>query len=543
MLLPDGVVTRVQNRGERRRIEKDIRRGAHIPYTTLELSVARALPAERRMRYFAHIDGRDEAPLTFRQWVDRVKPDYLWAPHLIALANVLQDVCDGLRLRVMCFMPPRHGKSELISRLFSAYFLYRWPMRQVALTTYGAELSYELSRNARDNFIVGGGALAGDSSAVKSWHTTEGGNLWATGVGGPATGRGYHLGIIDDPYKDHTEAFSAVTRRSRLQWYRSVFRFRAAPKAAIVILLTRWHQDDLVSNLLREDEVTKQRWHVLEMPAEKFSAVAAADVDALAASVSVQGKRARFPSTVTLEPDARDDVRWLWTERFEVSEYEDIKRGAGGSGGYFWNALWQQRPTSMEGTLFKEAWLKRIPRHQLPPMIGRARVWDLAASDDAGAFTAGLRVEKSREYAYYITALEHGQWAAGKRDLRILSTAKQDRLSGVTTVFPVDPGAAGKQVAQQFVRLLDGITPVVLLPESGSKFLRAQMPASSASNGMLYIVDEPWAEVVIRELLDAGEGAEYWDIVDALSQAYAFLGPIQAEDENMVASHSLRTRR
>lgn len=505
------------------------------------MQVAKALPPMSRMRYFAHLDGCTEAALTFKQWVDRVNPQYMWAPHLLALAHVLQDVADGLRLRVMCFMPPRHGKSEMISRLFSAYFLYRWPQRQVALTTYGAELSYELSRNARDNFLLGGGRLAGDASAVKSWHTQEGGNLWAVGVGGPATGRGFHLGIIDDPYKDHTESFSALTRRSRMQWYRSVFRFRAAPRAAIVILLTRWHQDDMVGNLLREDEVTRERWHVLEMPAERFTARIAptlAELEAGAEPVRVH----RWPSTVTLEPDVREHPVWLWTSRFPVEEYESVKRGAGGGSGYFWMALWQQRPVSVGGGLFKEGWIKRIARRALPYMIGRVRWWDLAATEDAGAYTAGVRVEKDANHNYYITGLEHGQWGPSKRDNRIKATAASDGMS-VTYAFPIDPGAAGKQVAHQFPRFLDGLVPVVLLPESGSKELRAQMPASAAGNGMLFIVDEPWAETVIQELLSAGPGAEFWDITDGVSGAFAILGPITVDDEESAQSHSARTHR
>lgn len=499
----------------------------------------RVLSAEQRMEALALLEGRSIAPLTFRQYVDRVHPEYLWAPHLVALASVLQDVADGIRTRVMCFMPPRHGKSEQISRLFTAYFLYRHPGLNVALTTYGAELSYELSRDARNNFLAVGGQLAGDANAVKSWSTTAGGKLWATGVGGPATGRGFHLGVVDDPYKDHTEAGSAIVRRSRLNWYRSVFRTRAAPGAAIVILLTRWHQADLVGELLKEEEVTRQGWHVLEMPAEKYSGPRPlGGDDGGPAPIREQ----KWPSTVTLEPDARDDARWLWVTRFTADEYESIKRGLGGTGGYFWTALYQQRPTAMEGGLFKEAWFKRIPRGQLPRhMVGRIRRWDLAATENDGAFTAGVRVEKDAQQNYYITGLAHGQWEAGFRDGKIVLTARQDG-PGVMQAFPLDPAAAGKQVAAQFPRLLDGISPVLIMPESGSKLLRLTMPASAASNGMLYIVDEPWAATVITELCAAGEGAEYWDIADALSGAFGYLGPLNANEPDS-RSHSLRSNR
>jgi hypothetical protein len=532
-----------ETRAERRRLERAEAKAASrvAPsrlYPAPLRAMLRALPPVARMKALALVEGRAERQDTFREWVDRVHPDYEWPPHLVALAHVLQDVADGLRTRVMCFMPPRHGKSEQISRLFTAYFLYRHPGLSVALTTYGADLSYELSRDARNNYLASGGRLAGDANAVKSWSTAQGGKLWATGVGGPATGRGFHLGVVDDPYKDHTEAGSAIVRKSRLAWYRSVFRTRAAPGAAIVILLTRWHQADLVGELLKEEEVTRQGWHILEMAAEKYTGprVRGGD-DGVPSSI----KPHKWPSTVTIEPDARDHVIWLWASRFTVEEYESIKRGLGGDGGYFWNALYQQRPTAMEGGLFKEQWFKRISRGQLPGMIGRMRRWDLAATQDDGAFTAGLRVEKDAQHNYYITGLVHGQWEAGARDTIIVQTARVDG-QGVVQGFPIDPAAAGKQVAAQFPRMLDNIAPVLLMPESGSKLLRLTMPASAASNGMLYIVDEPWAAVVITELCAAGEGAEYWDIADSLSGAFGYLGPIDADDEPP-RSHSLRTNR
>jgi predicted phage terminase large subunit-like protein len=446
----------------------------------------------------------------------------------------------------MCFMPPRHGKSEQISRLFSAYYLYRHPGLEVALTTYGSELSYELSREARENYLACGGMLRGDASAVKSWATIEGGRLWATGVGGPATGRGFHLGIIDDPYKDDEEARSSKIRKARLGWYRAVFLTRRASGAAIVILLTRWHQDDLVASLLKEEERTREGWHILEMPAEKIIPRAQSNeprIDPLTRQPLPPKKVVvhKWPDTVTIEPDARDHEKWLWADRFTVDEYERTKRSQGGESGYYWNALYQQRPVASEGGLFKRDQIKLIARTLLPPMIARVRRWDLAATEDAGDFTAGLRLEKDSQKRYFITSLKHGQWAPGPRDQIIKQTAREDGPY-ITQGFPIDPAAAGKQVAREFVQKLDGISPVILQPESGDKMLRATMPASAAGNGFLYIVDEPWAEIVINELCAAGDGAEFMDIVDALSGAYAYLSPIE-DDEPQAQSFSMRSHR
>lgn len=522
------------SRAEKRRRLKEERRqrdsdepGLTLPPVEVRsdevLAIARALEPEDRMTFYAILDNAPQRYLTFVEYVERAHPGYLWGVHLRVLARRLQDVADGLLRRVMIFMPPRHGKSELVSRLFTAYYLYRHPQRDVALTTYGAELSYDLSRDARTNFLQLGGELATDSAAIKSWHTSRGGNCWATGVGGSATGRGYHLGIIDDPYKDHEEAASAKIRRTRWNWYKSVFRTRAAPGAAIVILMTRWHMDDLAANLLREEMVTRQGWHIIEMSAEKRVEPLASAVPIDALTGTVIGKpRHVWPASVTVEPDARDHDTWLWVQRFPIDEYETIKRELGGASGYFWNALYQQRPVPSEGGMFKREWFKPIARTQLPAMVAIVRWWDLAATEGDGAFTAGLKLGKDIDGHFYIMGLEHGQWHAGKRDRLMQQTAKIDGPR-VRQLIPQDPGAAGKQVAQQHLKLFSGIAPATAIIESGDKDLRATLPASDAANGLFHIVAEPWAAIVLQELSDFGPGAEYRDIGDALSGAHGYL--------------------
>lgn len=541
--------TKDATRAERRRVMKDELKyrkrsepGMQLPPVPIRnehaQQFARALDPIDRMTLYALMDGRDERYLTFREFVDRAYPGYQWGAHLVALSNRLQDVADGLIRRLMVFMPPRHGKSEMVSRLFTAYYVYRHPTRDVAITTYGAELSYDLSRDARSNFLALGGELAGDSSAIKSWHTSRGGNVWATGVGGPATGRGYALGIIDDPYKDHEEAASAKIRRTRWNWYKSVFRTRAAPGAAIVLLMTRWHMDDIAANLLREESVTRAHWHVVEMAAEKrvereptvkptdvdesLSAMLEGALDPLTGAISDARGRHKWPATVTLEPDARDDDTWLWTARFPIAEYVAVKREMGGESGYFWNAMYQQRPVANEGGLFRREWFAPIARASLPRMKMVVRWWDMAATEAGGAYTAGLKVGRGVDDHYYILGLQHGQWHPGKRDTIIKRTAQLDGPR-VTVLVPQDPGAAGKQVAQQLVRMLSGIARCFAIIESGDKDTRATLPAGDAANGLFHIVAEPWAAVVLQELADFGPAAEYRDIVDALSGAHGYV--------------------
>lgn len=144
---------------------------------------------ERRRR---EKERRQIAPPTFRDYVSRISPRYRWYRHCEVLADVLQKVADGKIKRLLVFTPPRHGKSETISRLFTSYFLHRYPDRWVGLSSYSADLANTLSRNARDNFRLAGNSIKADASGVQHWETGAGGGLWACGAGGPATGKGFH---------------------------------------------------------------------------------------------------------------------------------------------------------------------------------------------------------------------------------------------------------------------------------------------------------------------------------------------------------------
>ena len=206
--------------------------------------------------------------MSFRRFAEQTNPSYIWYPHCEAIASLLDRVTEGQIRRLMIFMPPRHSKSETISRLYSAYYLLRYPDRWVGLNSYASELAYTLSRASRENYVKAGGTLHGAASAVKHWQTDGRGGLWAAGVGGPITGKGFHLGIIDDPLKNAEEAASATIRAKQKEWYRSTFYTRQEPGASIVIIQTRWHQDDLSGWLLdAEESDSPEGWWVTSMPA------------------------------------------------------------------------------------------------------------------------------------------------------------------------------------------------------------------------------------------------------------------------------------
>jgi len=292
------------------------------------------------------------APRGFRDFISEAYPSYAfhtWAERLIAL---LQRIADGQLNRLIVCCPPRLGKSLLVSKLFPAYWVSRYPSRFCAIASYSAELAYAHSREARHYYRACGHALSKDSTAVGNWLTPERGGCIAAGVRGPFTGKGYALGIIDDPYKGPEDANSAGQRQKLIEWFQSVWLTRSEPGvngnagAAQVVVLTRWHQDDLIGWLLEQESGdAPQHWQVLNLPA----------------TCEPPEQQLQFPATCTLEPDWRQPGEPLCPERFPLAELEQIKIRAGS---YWWNALYQQRPSPAGGLLFQRQWLRQVPQRR-----------------------------------------------------------------------------------------------------------------------------------------------------------------------------------
>ncbi len=326
--------------------------------------------------------GQQQDQQSFRDFIVAAYPGYAfhtWAERLIAL---LQRVADGQLNRLIVCCPPRLGKSLLVSKLFPAYWVSRYPSRFCAIASYSAELAYAHSREARHYYRAVGHPLSKDSTAVGNWLTPDRGGCIAAGVRGPFTGKGYALGIIDDPYKGPEDANSAAQRQKLIEWFQSVWLTRAEPwapqgplrwgvgdegpsagqgeeqrqeqerpgagSAAQVVVLTRWHQDDLIGWLLsQEGGAAPQHWQVLNLPA----------------IAEHPAQQLRFPDTCSLEPDWRQPGQPLCPERFPAAELEQIRIRAGS---YWWNALYQQRPSPAEGLLFQRHWLLQTPHRSQP---------------------------------------------------------------------------------------------------------------------------------------------------------------------------------
>ena len=256
-------------------------------------------------------------------------PDWQAGPHHEAICTLLESVESGEVKRAIIEAPPRHGKSELVSRRFPAWYLGRNPTREIISTAYGTDLAIdEYGRKVRNivrdpsfQNVFPGIELAEDSSAAGRWHTNKGGGYLAAGVGAGITGRGAHLFIVDDPFKGRAEADSERERAQAWAWYDSEVKTRLAPGGAIIIVNTRWHEEDLTGMVLKHH--TDEGWERLRLPAIKG------------------------------EGDAE---RALWPERFPLEHLRGLRASYMKSHPREWYSLYQQEPRSEQGTYIKREW-------------------------------------------------------------------------------------------------------------------------------------------------------------------------------------------
>lgn len=253
------------------------------------------------------------------------------APHLALLNYYLLLCFSGKLKRLMIAMPPRHGKSEFISHYFPAWWLGCRPHDRVLAASYEAEFAATWGRLARNTLEEWGPSLfgvhvAGDSRATNRWDIsgTRGGMVTA-GVGGPLTGRGGNLLLLDDPIKNDAQANSPTYRENAWQWWRATYRTRLQKNGVMVHVQTRWHEDDLAGRILQQAAETGEEWTVLSLPA-----------------IATEDEELPLWTRSAGEP--------LWPEMYDREALEALKADVGS---YWWASLYQQTPQPAGGGLFK----------------------------------------------------------------------------------------------------------------------------------------------------------------------------------------------
>ena len=419
------------------------------------------------------------------------------AAHHRLLISALEDVVGGLCDRLMVLMPPGSAKSTYASVLFPAWFLAREPRSALISASHTAELAEHFGRRVRnlivENSVTLGYGIAADNRAAGRWETTAGGTYISAGVGGAITGRRADLVLIDDPVKSQAEADSAAARNNAWTWYRSDLVTRLRPAARIVLVMTRWHRDDLGGRLEDEAAAGGDQWRVVRLPA-----LAEAD-----------------------DPLGRASGAPLWPE-WEDADALARKRAIVGPRA--WSALFQQRPTAAEGLLFKAEKLGVIPA--LPAGGIAVRAWDLASVAGSGDWTVGAKLARLPDGRFVVADIVRLQGNPADVEAAIVNTAAQDGRA-VQIGLPQDPGQAGKAQIAYLTSKLAGYR-VISSPETGSKETRAGPLASQCEVGNVLLLQAPWNRTMLDEMRDFPAG-KYDDQVDALSRAFGMLvspGPI-----------------
>lgn len=314
-----------------------------LPTQNLRLSSAQAAQELLRRRH---------AKRSLIRFTEYSFQQYVEAAHHTLIAEHLEAVERGEIDRLMINMPPRHGKSELASRRFPAWYLGLHPEHSIIAASYNSDLATDFGRQVRnilqtDEYkALFATALADDSRAANRWNTKEGGAYVAAGVGTAITGRGANILLIDDPLKDREEADSEIHRQKVWDWYTSTAYTRLAPGGRIIVIQTRWHEDDLSGKLLSEEQRGGDKWVRLELPA-----------------INADGQP-------------------LWPEFYPLEVLERYRKVLPARD---WSALYQQRPTPEEGDYFKRDWFKFydvLPKHLR--MYGAS---DYAVTADGGDYT------------------------------------------------------------------------------------------------------------------------------------------------------------
>ncbi len=279
-------------------------------------------------------------------------PDFKPGRHHKLIAAKLEEVEAGRLKRLCVLMAPRHGKSKLGTELYPTWFLGRDPKRRVLSLSYGQDLSDVFGRSVRNYMrsptyaaLFPDCQLASDSSSTRRFNTTAGGAYASIGVGGPTTGRGADLLLMDDLVKDREQADSPTYRETLIDWYRSVARTRLQPGGAIVLIQTRWSATDFVAWLLQETR--HENWEVLSLPA----------------------------MALERDPLGRLPGEALWPEAYPISVLEETRATLGSRD---WNALYQQCPIDDADVIFSQKWLQfynHLPFVMNPRVI---HSWDLS---------------------------------------------------------------------------------------------------------------------------------------------------------------------
>lgn len=410
------------------------------------------------------------------------------ASHHRLIIDRLESVARGECSRLALFLPPGSAKSTYASVLFPPWFLSQEPEAAIIAASHTQELAERWGRKCRNLIAEHGNqlgvGLSADATAIGRWETTQGGEYFAAGVGGSITGRRADLALIDDPVRSREDADSELIRNRTWDWYRSDLYTRLKPGARIILIQTRWHEDDLAGRILAEMASGGDQWDVVSLPA-------------IAEGSDPLGRAVGSP---------------LWPEWEDEAALAQKRRAVGPRD---WSALYQQRPAPETGDYFKAEWLRE---YATAPPRAEMRVYggsDYAVTDKGGDYTVHLVVGLDPEGRMYLLDLWRKQsasdvWVEAFCDLVLqwkpLGWAEEQGQikAGVGPFLERRQRERKAYVARE------------QFPTRGDKSVRAQsIRGRMALEGLYVPKNAPWLADLRSELLSFPAG-KHDDQVDAL---------------------------
>jgi predicted phage terminase large subunit-like protein len=425
--------------------------------------------------------ARDDLALyAVAQW-----PRFQLAKHHATLADKLEAAARGEISRLMVFMPPRHGKSMISTRFFPGWYLGKFPSRSVITASYSQDIADDFGRKVRNDVsndvhrtIFPGFRITVDSKSLRRFETGQGGEYFAVGRGGPITGRGAHVVLIDDPLKDRAEARSETIRRSLHEWFENVLYTRLAPGGIVILIQTRWHDDDLAGWLLREH--AEQDWQVLSLPA-----------------------------IAERDESFRKAGEALWPERFSLRTLLKTKESVGSSA---WSSLYQQRPVSAETAVFKQEWFRRY--RELPASFQKiVQSWDTAFKVGADNDYSVCTTWGVTENAYFLISLWRGRVEFPELRRQVVNQGEAWKPHEIL----VEDRASGQSIVQEIRQATR--FPVVPVKVDSDKRTRAEAVTPLFEAGKVLLPeDAAWLPDFEDELVNFPVGV-HDDCVDSVSMA------------------------
>jgi len=432
-----------------------------------------------------------------------------WYParHLTYVADRLVKLAHE-PIRLIVTMPPRHGKSELISHWTPIWFLKRFPHKRVIVTSYQTGYATEwggmAKRTLEENAEILRLSLTQDTKAKAHWRIKGfGGGMTAVGIGGALTGRGGDLIIIDDPIKSQKEALSETYRNSTWEWYRATLRTRVQKGGSIIVLMTRWHKDDLAGRLIesqREESAYGDRWEVINLPA-------------LAEENDPLGRR---PGEA------------LWPQMFDEASLLSTKQELGSS---WWQAEYQGSPIVQGGNIIKEEWFGYFDPEALTlPTYQRKRciqVWDTAYGQGSGnSRTACLTLYES-EYLDVVDV-----WAGRPTFPELTAAIKAKYAQYLPERVFVEAKASGVSAIQQL--RADTTIPLIQIVDNDDKATRLHSVSGITESGKVRLMrGAAWVPEFLNEVCSF-PAAQHDDITDVFSHALRITRPAQKPQAKVV---------